>query len=228
MGRPHSFESADSEERLAGNAPLRRVPATSLMLLRCECYRRSLRQFGGVGAAHTLSMRSRHDRLPNTSGSVPMTGTVGAMSKHSPPTGQSTPHAHSQFAKSTPSRPARGQCDGRGHQELDLPFPRISRIRILHAQTLGPAAPCRILQRDCAIEGATNDTGACTSAYPQPARAGGDRSSPACVMPAATMMPAEDDHAPEPEPTATETSHPKASLGQPAALAPLLRSAALA
>ena len=121
MGRAHRLVSAVSEERLAGKAPRRRVPATSLMLLRCERFRRSTRQFGGSGAAYTLSMRSRHDRLPNTSGSVPVTGTFGAMSKQSPPTGQSTPHVHSQFAKSTPSSPARGQCDGRGHKALDHP-----------------------------------------------------------------------------------------------------------
>ena len=106
MGRAHRLVSAVSEERLAGMVPLRRVPATSLMLLRCESFRRSTRHFGGEGAAYTLSMRSRHDRLPNTSGRVPATGTLGTMSKHSPPTVQSTPHVHSQFAKSTPSKPA--------------------------------------------------------------------------------------------------------------------------
>jgi hypothetical protein len=49
MGRAHKIVSAVSEERLKGMVPLRRVPATSLMLLRCECFRRSTRQFGGVG-----------------------------------------------------------------------------------------------------------------------------------------------------------------------------------
>ena len=70
-------------------------------------------------------MRSRHDRLPNTSGSVPTTGTLGRMSTHCPPTGQSTPHVHSQFAKSTPSKPATSQLwdsqgqlwDGRGYHQ---------------------------------------------------------------------------------------------------------------
>ena len=125
MGRPHSVESAVSEERLAGMVPLRRVPATSLMLLRCECSQRSTRQFGGVGGAYTLSMRSRHDRLPNTSGTVPATGVLGAISKHGLPTGQSTPQVHSQFAKSTPSKPATSQlwdssgllCDRRGYHQ---------------------------------------------------------------------------------------------------------------